>query len=58
MASNGSHTPDSGGGGFDEDDYVSLQAGYLMPHICKKVELVGGITLQRQCRGRILDHKS
>ena len=43
--SNRSHAPDSGGGGFDEDDYASLQARYLMPHICKKVELAGGITV-------------
>ena len=57
-ASNGSHTPDSGGGVFDEDDYASLQARYLMPRIREKVELAGGITLRRQCRGRILDQKS
>ena len=58
VASNGKRTPAAGGGGFDEDDYVSLHSRYLMPRIREKVELAGGITLRRQFRGRILDQNT
>ena len=58
VASNGNRAPVAGGGGFDEDDYTILHSRYLMPRIREKVELAGGITLRRQCRGRILDQNT
>ncbi|KAL3791789.1 hypothetical protein ACHAW5_009422 [Stephanodiscus triporus] len=47
-----------GGGGPDGDDYAILRTRYLMPRIREKVELAGGITLRRQCRGRMIDQNT
>ena len=60
--SNGDHGHHDGGddgaaaaGPFDEDDYSSLYARYLMPRTRTNVELAGGMTLRKQCRGRVID---
>lgn len=43
---------------YDEDDYANLHQRYLMPRIREKVELPTGLTLRRQCKGRMIDQNT
>mmetsp|Transcript_26188 Transcript_26188/g.56211 ORF Transcript_26188/g.56211 Transcript_26188/m.56211 type:complete len:1361 (-) Transcript_26188:477-4559(-) len=58
VTSNKSCVSNSTACNYDEDDYATLHQRYLMPRIRQKVALAGGITLRRQCRGRVIDQKT
>jgi hypothetical protein len=45
-------------GMLDEDDCAGLHARYLAPRMHTNVELAGGMTLRRRCRGRVVDRNT